>query len=598
MGKALWVAVFSLLFIAGLFSVADCPARETPRLKVALVFDVGGRGDHGFNDSAYIGLERAAKKLGIKPVYIEQNRYLDRERALNSVASSDVDVIIGAGSTLTGKMNELATRYPGKKFVCIDYSITYDDKGNAVPPATNLAALTFREEEGSYLVGAIAALKNKTGKIGFIGGMDNSIIRKFKDGYMAGAKAVRPEINVLSEFAGITGRAFNNPEKGNKIAARMYTDGADIIYHAAGATGIGLFEAARKFDRFAIGVDRDQSELAPGLVLTSMIKNIDVAVFESIKACVEGRFSGGIKSLGLKENGVGFVYNDKNKGLIPKDIYNKAISLRQKIEKGEVVMPRPEQGKRVFSSNEILGVLSELREETLSVLKKVEGDLKQSASVLSGKKLQGRDARTVLKKLYESNPYIIDCETVSSKGIMLVIEPAQYSSSEGADISKQAHMVRLFKTKEPVLSGAFRSVEGPEAVAFHYPVFSPSNNFAGSVSVLFAPEYVLSGIISPVALNLPLDIFLMQTDGKMIYDVDARQIGLNVFNAPLYKPFPALIALAKKVAASKEGTGTYQFYRKGSDVPVIKQAFWTTVAFHGAEWRLVVACLRDNMEKQ
>jgi basic membrane protein A and related proteins len=591
------VRVFGVLLLgAACLFVNDCLAENKPQLKVALIFDIGGRGDGGFNDSAYRGFEKAAREFGIKTVLAEPRRSLDRESALNALAVSDADMVIGVGFAFTENMNALAARYPDKKFVCVDYGAKYDSKGNVASPAANLAGLLFREEEGSYLVGAIAALKSRAGKIGFIGGMDCPIIRKFEAGYITGAKAVKPDIIVLSRFAGITGKAFTDPEKGDAMATRMYQEGADVIFHAAGVTGDGLFRAAKRLHKFAIGVDSDQRVQAPGLVLTSMTKNVDVAVFESINALVDGRFSGGLKVFGLKEKGVGFIYDDSNKGLIPQDVYEKALELRERIVKGETVIPSSVRSKRMFTRTDLLDLLSQLHTETLAVLNKLEGDLKQSAQALSGKALKGSGARGVLKKLYTSNPYIIDCETVSDRGIMLVVEPQEFGSSEGADISKQAHMVKLFQTAKPVLSRAFRSVEGPEAVAFHYPVFSSGTQFSGSVATLFAPEYLLSGIIGPVASILPVDISLMQTDGRMIYDIDTRQIGLNAFTAPLYAPFPEVLSLVKKVAAEKEGAGTYRFYRQGSATPVVKDAYWKTIAFHGAEWRLIIACSKDDID--
>ncbi|MFH1027385.1 MAG: BMP family ABC transporter substrate-binding protein, partial [Pseudomonadota bacterium] len=461
----------------------------------------------------------------------------------------------------------------------------------------NLAGRQFKEEEGSYLVGAIAALKSKTGKIGFLGGMDSPIIRKFQAGYLAGASAVRPGIRVFSKFAGITGQAFNDPQKGYRIATRMYGEGVDIIYHASGATGAGLFRAAKKMNRLAIGVDIDQSAKAPGLVLTSMTKNIDAAVFESVKSCVLGNFSGGLKIFGLKENGVGFIYNDRNKKLIPSDIHKRVLALQAKIIAGELVVPVVSRHKPMLSRKDLQDVLSQLQGEIMTGLKKLDGDLQRSARALSGRDLKGVYARDVLKRLYGANPYIISCETVSNQGIMMVVEPPEHSASEGSDISAQAHMVKLFKTKKPVMSGSFRSVEGPDAAVIHHPIFSSDLRFAGSVSALFAPEYLLSSIIGPVASNLPVDIFLMQKDGLMIYDVDPKQIGLNVFHDPLYKPFPELLALAGKVASANEGTGVYRFYQQGSEAPVTKVAYWRTAALHGVQWRFVITCAMDGLVK-
>lgn len=596
--KRMWVVYSLMLFLAvSLIVVQVSSAQNTPPMKVALIFDIGGRGDGGFNDSAYAGLEKAVAELGVKAVYVEHKRNLELDQAVHEVLASDAGMIIGVGFAISDKLNKLAAKYPDKKFVCIDYSAKHDDKGRIIPLPANLAGLTFKEEEGSYLVGAIAALKSKTGKIGFIGGMDSPIIRKFQAGYLAGARAVRPDIRVSSKYAGITGRAFNDPQKGYRIASRMYKEGADIIYHASGATGDGLFGAAKKMKRLAIGVDIDQSAQAPGLVLTSMTKHIDVAVFESVRSFARGSFSGGLKTFGLKENGVGFVYNDQNKKLIPVDIHKKVLALQAKIVAGELTVPAESDHQLLLSRKDLQDLLSGLHLEVKTALDKLDGDIKRSAQVLKGRDLKSDFARDVLKKLYEANSYIIDCETVSHSGIMLAVEPPAHRTSEGADISKQAHMVKLFKTHKSVMSGSFRSVEGPHAVVIHHPVFSLGHRFEGSVAALFAPEYLLSSIIGPVASNLPVDIFLMQPDGLVIYDVDVTQIGRNVFTDPLYQPFPDLIDLAKKVVTADDGKGVFRFYQMGGKTPVTHEAYWRTVRLHGVTWCLVITCAKDNIEK-
>ncbi len=596
--KIKW-AVSSLLCVLGAFLIAarNSPAENPAPLKVVLLFDVGGRGDNGFSDSAYSGLEKAVSELGVKAVYVDRKRNLGQDHALNEAAASDAEMIIGVGFAFSDRLNKLALKYPGKKFVCVDYSVKYDDKGRIHPLPSNLAGLTFKEEEGSYLVGAIAALASKTGIVGFIGGMDSPIIRKFQAGYLAGARAVRPDIGVLSKYAGITGAAFNDPAKGYQIAARMYREGADIIYHASGGTGAGLFRAAKEMNRLAIGVDVDQSGQAPGLVLTSMIKRIDVAVFEIVRSCVEGNFSGGLKTFGLKEKGVGFVYNDQNKKLIPADIHDKVLALQAKIVSGELAVPSVSDHRLLLFREELQELLSRLQSEIRNALNKLDGDLSHSAQALAGKNLKSDFARDALKKLYAANPYIIDCETVSDQGIMMAVEPPAHRTSEGVDIGKQPHMVKLFKTHEPVLSASFRSVEGPQAVVMHHPVFSTGHQFMGSIAALFAPEYLLSGIIGPVASNLPVDIFLMQADGLIIYDVDETQIGLNVVTDPLYQSFPELIALARKMAVVPEGKGAYSFYLKGGKTPTTKTVYWNTVDLYGAAWRLAIACAQNNMEK-
>jgi basic membrane protein A len=572
-------------------------AQKNPPRKVVMVFDVGGRGDGGFNDLGARGLERAIRELGIEARYIESRRTLERDTALRAAADSDAGMIIGVGFVFSDPFNELAARHRDKQFVCVDYSDRRDGQGRVMPPEPNLAGLTFREEEGAFLVGAMAAWKSRTGKIGFLGGMDSPVIRKFLAGYQAGARQARPDIQVLAQFAGITGKAFNDPVKGQRIADQLYSQGADIVFHAAGATGAGLFRTAKRLKKLAIGVDTDQRGQAPGLVLTSMTKHVDVAVFESIRAWCEGRFSGGVQVFGLKENGVGFVYDQHNRNLVTEEVYRKALTLKERIVGGELAVPTTMQEKRLFAKAELLDVLSQVQAEAATVLGRLDADLARSAKRLAGEDLAGGHARDVLKGLYRTNPYIIDCGTVNDRGIITAVEPAAHRGAEGADISAQAHMVKLFSTHRPVLSGAFRSVEGPEAVVLHHPVLSASGQFAGSVFVLFAPEYLLGRIIGPVSANLPLGIPVMQTDGLMLHALDTRQIGLNVFTDPLFKPFPELISLLRRMAADREGTGTYAFFRKGSDVPAVKEIFWKTVPLHGTEWRIGISCAQEDMEK-
>ncbi len=589
---------FGLVVILGAFSAASKnPHAEQPAPStIALLFDIGGRGDNGFNDSAYRGMEKAASELGIKAIYIEQDRPLERDHALKKAVTSDAEMIIGVGFAFSEKLNLLAQQYPDKKFVCIDYSPSHSDTFRTAPMPDNLAGIAFREEEGSYLVGMLAARMSKTESIGFIGGMESAIIRKFQAGFLAGAQAVKPDIHVLSKYTGITGIAFNDPEKGYRIASDMYGQGADIIFHASGATGAGIIRAAKERNRFVIGVDVDQSAQAPGHVLTSMIKKIDVAVFETVRSWKEDNFSGGLKTFGLKEKGVGWIYNDGNRRLIPDNVHKQILAVEAKISAGELAVPAVIDHKPMFSREELQDLLMHLKTEITEVLTRLDSMLQQSAEALTGEDLTGDAALDILKKIYEDNPYIIDCETVSSQGIMLAVEPADHRASEGADISKQAHMVKLFSTRQPVLSGSLRSVEGPQAVVIHHPVFSASREFRGSVAALFAPEYMLSGIICPVSSNLPVTVFLMQTDGLIIYDADPDQIGLNLFTDPMYKPFPKLVDLGRKMASSDDGADSYEFYMKHAELPVTKIVYWQTVILHGTPWRIAVACASDNVE--
>lgn len=269
---------------------------------VGLVFDVGGLGDKSFNDSAYQGLIRARDELGITFEYFEPSQSSDREAALRLYSQAETDLIVGVGFLFTDDVNAVARDFPDRRYVCIDYSWS---EGQAVPP--NVVGLKFREEEGAFLVGALAAMVGETSVYGFVGGMDIPLIHKFEAGYRAGILYIRPDARVLVNYAGVTGDAFKNPAKGKELALAQYEQGAAAIFHASGSTGLGVFEAAREQNRLAIGVDADQSAEAPGLVLTSMVKRVDRALFDEIAQAKAGKFEGGIRSFGLKEGGVDYV---------------------------------------------------------------------------------------------------------------------------------------------------------------------------------------------------------------------------------------------------------------------------------------------------
>lgn len=303
-------------------------------IKVGLVFDVGGRGDKSFNDAAYAGLEKAKKDLGIEFEDIDPGNGSDRESAIRKFAARpDIALIFGVGFIFTDDINTVAKEFPNKKFACIDYSIT---DPNAIP--SNILAVEFREEEGSFLVGAIAGLKTQTNKIGFIGGVESPLIKKFESGYVQGAKYSNPNVEAFTSYISVTPEGFKNPGKAQEIALSQYNKGADIIYHASGLSGLGLFEAAKEQKKFAIGVDMDQWNEAPGFVLTSMMKQVSEAIYGTIKLYKEGQFTGGIKVFGLADNGVGYVYDDNNKALLSKDIIDKVEAIKMKIKNGEIVV--------------------------------------------------------------------------------------------------------------------------------------------------------------------------------------------------------------------------------------------------------------------
>ena len=329
------LAALLLLAAAGCSKPVSKDAATTAgAFPVGLVFDIGGRGDKSFNDAAYAGLERAQKELGVTFSTLETNEGSDREAQLRQLAAGDAKLVFGVGFLFTDDVLALAREFPNQKFACVDYTLS---AGDTLP--ANLVALKFREEEGSFLVGALSALLSKTGKVGFVGGMEIPLIRKFQAGFTAGAKAVNPKITVMVKYAGNTGAAFKDPTKGKELALAEYQAGADIIFHASGSTGLGVFEAARELKKLAIGVDSDQYDEAPGVVLTSMVKRVDTAVFDTIRDLKAGNWQGGVREFGLADSGVTWVYDDRNKAGIPAAVKATVDSLQAEIVAGRIRVP-------------------------------------------------------------------------------------------------------------------------------------------------------------------------------------------------------------------------------------------------------------------
>jgi basic membrane protein A and related proteins len=342
--RKLLVLLVSLLAIhvAFLFvrpSAALRAAGSADAVKVGVVLDVGGRGDKSFNDGAYLGGERAERELGARVRFIEPGDGSDRESGLRLLAAEGMDLVIGVGFIFTDDLTQLSKDYPQTNFAGIDLAVATDQDGKPIRPPTNLAALRFREEEGSFLVGAIAAQTSKTHKVGFVGGMDSPLIQKFEVGYRAGVKHVCPDCTLLVGYAGVTPEAFRNPGKGKELALSQFGQGVDVIYHASGSTGLGVFEAARLTGKLAIGVDADQASEAPGHVLTSMVKGVDQAVFDAIRMVKEHRFRGDIYQFGLAEHGVGYVYDANNRALIADSVRAHVEQLRQEIVEGRIKVP-------------------------------------------------------------------------------------------------------------------------------------------------------------------------------------------------------------------------------------------------------------------
>ncbi|MCX7011800.1 MAG: BMP family ABC transporter substrate-binding protein [Candidatus Sumerlaeota bacterium] len=319
------------LFVSPLFAQTSAPAAKPT---IGLVYSVGGLGDASFNDSAHDGLTRAKKELGVETLEFEPGDASQRMPLARRLAAGKADLIFGIGLFFSDDFLALAREFPNRKFAVVDYS------GAEEGMPANLLGIRFREQEGAYLVGAIAALLSRTGAVGFVGGMDSPLIRKFEAGYRAGAKAVKPETKVLAAYAGMTGEAFANPPKGKELALAQFDAGADIIFQAAGTTGFGVFKAAEERGRRAVGVDADQSKMAaPRVIVTSMLKVTGETVFQSIRDFAEGRWQGGIREFGLKEGALGYVANESNKDILTPEIRKQVDELEDKIIAGEIKVP-------------------------------------------------------------------------------------------------------------------------------------------------------------------------------------------------------------------------------------------------------------------
>jgi basic membrane protein A len=269
---------------------------------------------------------RAADEFGIDPIYGQPEQMAEDEKYLRQYAEEDLDLIIGVGFLMKDALEKVAGEFPDTRFAIIDARVE----------APNVASLIFREHEGSFLVGAIAGLTTSTGKVGFIGGMDIPLIHKFEIGYVEGVKYVRPDAEVLVAYAGSGPQAFHDPVKGKSLALSQFERGADIIFQAAGSTGNGVIDAAKERGLLAIGVDANQNYMAPGNVLTSMLKRVDVSVFEIIKDVIEGRFKGGEHVYGLEIDGVGYALDEHNEGLIPPEVIERIGVIKRDIVAGRI----------------------------------------------------------------------------------------------------------------------------------------------------------------------------------------------------------------------------------------------------------------------
>jgi len=330
-GMLLGVAVLAILFAGCAAKTEKTSEGGKKPFRVGMVFDVGGRGDKSFNDGAYEGMLRAGRTVPMETADFEPGHDADREVGLRRLAEHGFDVVIGVGFLFTESIRSVAPDFPGVAFVLVD---------GRLENLPNVASLVFREEEGAFLVGALAAMATKTGTLGFVGGMDVALIHKFEAGYRAGAMRVRPDVRMLVGYAGVRPEAFADPVRGKEIALAQIGQGADVIFHAAGVTGLGVIEAARDRGVYAIGVDSNQNGVAPGTVLTSMLKRVDVAVEREILAVHGKEFRGGLVELGLREEGVGYALDENNRQLLTPEMLARTQSLADSIIAGDIVVPR------------------------------------------------------------------------------------------------------------------------------------------------------------------------------------------------------------------------------------------------------------------
>ena len=292
-----------------LAATAMCLPAIAADIKPALLYDLGGKFDKSFNEAAFNGAEKFKAETGIEYVEFEVSNASQREQALRRFAEDGRNPIVMTGFSWAESLEKVATDFPDLKFAIIDMVV---DK-------PNVRSLVFKEHEGSYLVGVMAAMASQSKKVGFVGGMDIPLIRKFGCGYVGGAKAAGAT-EVIQNMTGDTPAAWNDPTKGGEIAKTQIDQGADVIYAAAGGTGVGVLQAAADAGKLGIGVDSNQNGLQPGKVLTSMLKRVDVAVYNAFNDAKEGKFTPGMNNLGLAEGGVDYAMDDNNKDLVTEEM--------------------------------------------------------------------------------------------------------------------------------------------------------------------------------------------------------------------------------------------------------------------------------------
>jgi basic membrane protein A and related proteins len=288
----------------------------------AIVYDMGGKFDKSFNEAALRGMERWKKDTGKSFLEFEIANESQREQAIRRMAERGASPIIGVGFSQASSIEKVAKDFPKLQFAIVDMVVNQP----------NVQSVVFKEQEGSFLVGLMAATASKSAKVGFVGGMDIPLIRRFQCGYEQGVKYTNPTAEVFANMTGTTGAAWSDPGRGGELAKAQFAKGADVVFAAAGGTGIGVYQAAKDSGRLAIGVDSNQNHLQPGTMLTSMLKRVDVAVFN----IAMGKTQPGVTVLGLKEGGVDVALDEHNAKLVSADMKKKLDAARADIIAGKI----------------------------------------------------------------------------------------------------------------------------------------------------------------------------------------------------------------------------------------------------------------------
>ncbi len=294
----------------------------------AVVFDMGGKFDKSFNQGVYDGVERFKTETGIAYREFEVTNETQREQALRRMAQRGANPVLGVGFAQAPALEKVAKEFPDTKFTIID----------AVVDLPNVQSVVFKEHEGSFLVGVLAAMASTSGKVGFVGGMDIPLIRRFACGYEQGAKHVNGDAEVIQNMTGTTPAAWNDPGRGSELSIGQFDRGVDVIYAAAGGTGVGVYQAAKDAGKLAIGVDSNQNYLHPGTMLTSMLKRVDVAAYNAFKQAMDDSWQAGVQVLGLAEEGVGWALDENNEALISADMKSAVEDVARQIVAGDIAV--------------------------------------------------------------------------------------------------------------------------------------------------------------------------------------------------------------------------------------------------------------------